>query len=110
QAIAAEEGVMIGLAGHAGDGNMHPSVLFSQVTPELLAKAEIAIDRLTRAGLDMGGTISGEHGIGIHKARYLSWELGDIQIELMKRIKQAFDPKGIMNPGKLWLEGGGGNV
>ena len=107
QAIAAEEGVMIGLAGHAGDGNMHPSVLFSQVTPEILAKAEIAIDRLTRAGLDLGGTISGEHGIGIHKAKYLAWELGDIQIELMKRIKQAFDPKNIMNPGKIWLEGGG---
>jgi len=107
QTIAAEEGVMIGLAGHAGDGNMHPSVLFSQVTPEILAKAEVAIDRLTRAGLELGGTISGEHGIGIHKAKYLAWELGDIQIELMKRIKQAFDPKNIMNPGKIWMEGGG---
>ena len=106
QAIAAAEGVMIGLAGHAGDGNMHPSVLFPQVTPEALEKSEIAIDKLIRAGLDMGGTISGEHGIGIHKAKYLAWELGDIQIELMKRIKQAFDPKGIMNPGKIWMEDG----
>lgn len=110
QAIAAAEGVMIGLAGHAGDGNMHPSILFPQVTPEAEAKAKIAIDKLIRAGLDMGGTISGEHGIGIHKAEYLSWELGDIQIELMKRIKYAFDPKGIMNPGKIWMEGGGGNA
>ena len=110
QAIAAAEGVMIGLAGHAGDGNMHPSVLFPQVTPEILAKADIAIDKLIRAGLDMGGTISGEHGIGIHKAKYLAWELGDIQIELMKMIKHAFDPKGIMNPGKIWMEGGDGNA
>ena len=110
QAIAAAEGVMIGLAGHAGDGNMHPSILYPQVTPEAEAKAKIAIDKLIRAGLDMGGTISGEHGIGIHKAEYLSWELGDIQIELMKRIKYAFDPKGIMNPGKIWMEGGGGNA
>ncbi len=110
QAIAAAEGVMIGLAGHAGDGNIHPSVLFPQVTPEVLEKAEIAIDNLIRAGLDMGGTISGEHGIGIHKAKYLAWELGDIQIELMKRIKQAFDPKGIMNPGKIWMEDGDNNA
>ena len=110
QAIAAAEGVMIGLAGHAGDGNMHPSVLFPQVTPEALEKSEIAIDKLIRAGLDMGGTISGEHGIGIHKAKYLAWELGDIQIELMKRIKQAFDPRGIMNPGKIWMEDGDNNA
>lgn len=110
QAIAAEEGVMIGLAGHAGDGNMHPSVLFTEVNPDLLAKAKIAIDRLIRAGLGMGGTISGEHGIGIHKAEYLAWELGATQIELMKRIKHAFDPKGIMNPGKIWMEEGEANV
>jgi glycolate oxidase len=110
QAIAAAEGVMIGLAGHAGDGNMHPSILFPQVTPEAEAKAKIAIDKLIRAGLDLGGTISGEHGIGIHKAEYLSWELGQTQIELMKRIKYAFDPKGIMNPGKIWMEDGDGNA
>ncbi|NLB52211.1 MAG: FAD-binding protein [Syntrophomonadaceae bacterium] len=110
QAIAAAEGVMIGLAGHAGDGNMHPSILFPQVTSEAEAKAKIAIDKLIRAGLDLGGTISGEHGIGIHKAEYLSWELGQTQIELMKRIKYAFDPKGIMNPGKIWMEDGDGNA
>ena len=98
---------MIGLAGHAGDGNMHPSVLFTQITPEILEKADIAVDRLIRAGLDMGGTISGEHGIGIHKSKYLEWELGLVQIELMKGIKKVFDPKGIMNPGKIWMEEGG---
>jgi glycolate oxidase len=101
---------MIGLAGHAGDGNMHPSVLFTEVNPDSLAKSKIAIDRLIQAGLGLGGTISGEHGIGAHKAEYLAWELGDIQIELMKRIKFAFDPKGIMNPGKIWMEEGDGNV
>ncbi len=110
QSISASVGVMIGLAGHAGDGNMHPSVLYSQVTPEAEAKAKIAIDQVIRAGLDLGGTISGEHGIGIHKAEYLEWELGKTQIDLMKRIKQAFDPKNIMNPGKIWLEEGESNV
>lgn len=110
QSIAASIGIMIGLAGHAGDGNMHPSILFPEVTPEAEAKAKVAIDQLIRAGLDLGGTISGEHGIGIHKAEYLAWELGDIQIDLMKRIKYAFDPKGIMNPGKIWMEDGEGNA
>lgn len=110
QSISASVGVMIGLAGHAGDGNMHPSVLFPEVTAEAEAKAKIAIDQVIRAGLDLGGTISGEHGIGIHKAEYLEWELGKIQIELMKRIKHAFDPKNIMNPGKIWLEEGENNA
>lgn len=106
QSISASVGVMIGLAGHAGDGNMHPSILYPEVTPELEAKAKIAIDQVIRAGLDLGGTISGEHGIGIHKAEYLEWELGKTQIDLMKRIKYVFDPKNIMNPGKIWLEEG----
>lgn len=110
QSIAASVGIMIGLAGHAGDGNMHPSILFPEVTPEAEAKAKVAIDKLIRAGLDLGGTISGEHGIGIHKAEYLDWELSDVQIDLMKRIKYAFDPKDIMNPGKIWMEDGEGNA
>ncbi|HZK44101.1 MAG TPA: FAD-linked oxidase C-terminal domain-containing protein [Syntrophomonadaceae bacterium] len=110
QAISSSLGVMIGLAGHAGDGNMHPSILYPEVTPEAEAKAKKAIDQLIRLGLDLGGTISGEHGIGIHKAEYLAWELSDTQIELMKRIKYAFDPKNIMNPGKIWVEEGHENV
>jgi glycolate oxidase len=61
---------------------------------------------MIRRGLELGGTISGEHGIGIHKQEYLAWELDQVQIELMKRIKAAFDPRGIMNPGKIWVEGG----
>ena len=110
QSISASVGVMIGLAGHAGDGNMHPSILYPEVTPEAEAKGKLAIDQLIRAGLDLGGTISGEHGIGIHKAEYLEWELGKTQIDLMKRIKYAFDPKNIMNPGKIWLEEGEDNA
>jgi glycolate oxidase len=108
QEISASTGVPLGASGHAGDGNLHPSVLFFEVSQELEQKAKIAVDQMIRAGLEMGGTISGEHGIGIHKAEYLGWELGDVQIELMKRIKSAFDPKNIMNPGKLWVEGGVG--
>lgn len=110
QNIAANHGVMIGQAGHAGDGNIHPTIMQVQPSPELAVKSKEALDDLIRAGLELGGTISGEHGIGIHKQEYLEWELGAEQIELMKRIKHAFDPRGIMNPGKIWMEGGEAHV
>lgn len=106
QEIAASVGIMIGLAGHAGDGNMHPTVLQTEFNEEIASKAKQAIDQMIRCGLELGGTISGEHGIGIHKQEYLAWELDQAQIDLMKRIKAAFDPRGIMNPGKIWVEGG----
>lgn len=106
QEIAASVGIMIGLAGHAGDGNMHPTVLQTEINDEMAARANKAIELMIRRGLELGGTISGEHGIGIHKQEYLAWELDQVQIELMKRIKAAFDPRGIMNPGKIWVEGG----
>lgn len=106
QAIAAEIGIQIGLAGHAGDGNMHPTILQAEISEEINVKAKLAIDRIISKGLELGGTISGEHGVGVHKQEYLEWEFGSIQVELMKRIKQAFDSKGIMNPGKVWMEGG----
>jgi len=97
--------VLLGMAGHAGDGNMHPSILFPEVDEEAEKEAQSTIERIIRLGLSLGGTISGEHGIGFHKAEFLAWELGDVQIRLLKRIKKAFDPKGIMNPGKIWKDG-----
>jgi len=100
-------GMMVGLGGHAGDGNMHPTIFFlADVTEEKEAKEKQAIEQIVKRGLDMGGTISGEHGIGIHKAEFLELELGRRQIDIMKRIKNAIDPKHIMNPGKIWLNGG----
>jgi glycolate oxidase len=97
--------VILGLAGHAGDGNMHPSILFPEVDAEAEKEAQATIEKVVKLGLSLGGTVSGEHGIGFHKAQFLHWELGEIQIRLLKRIKKAFDPKGIMNPGKLWKDG-----
>jgi glycolate oxidase len=75
-----------------------------QITPEMEQKAEEAIGLMIEKGIELGGTVSGEHGIGLHKSRYLEKELGQVQIDLMKRIKFAFDPNGIMNPGKIWTE------
>jgi len=106
QEISASVGVNIGMGGHAGDGNIHPVVLMMEVSKELDKKADQAIEKIIRKGLELGGTISGEHGIGLHKAKFLALETGAAQIELMKRVKAAFDPKGIMNPGKIWTDGG----
>ncbi len=102
--IGASLGVSTGMSGHAGDGNIHPGVQLMEITPEMEQKAEEAIRLMIEKGIELGGTVSGEHGIGLHKSQYIEKELGKVQIELMKRIKYAFDPKGIMNPGKIWTE------
>jgi glycolate oxidase len=107
QEIASRCAIGIGLAGHAGDGNMHPTILQGDLSAETLSKAKTAIDQMIIKGLELQGTISGEHGIGLHKQEYLEWELGTKQIELLKRIKKAFDPNNLMNPGKIWNKGGG---
>jgi len=104
--IGASLGIPTSISGHAGDGNVHPAVLYPEVTPEMEKKAEEAVRLIIRKGLDLGGTISGEHGIGLHKSQFMEMEFGQEQIALLKRIKYAFDPGGIMNPGKIWPETG----
>jgi glycolate oxidase len=102
--IGVSLGIPTSISGHAGDGNVHPAVLYPEITPEMEKKAEEAVRLIIQKGLDLGGTISGEHGIGLHKSQFLDMEFGKEQIELQKRIKAAFDPRGIMNPGKIWAE------
>lgn len=104
QAIAAKTGVLLGIAGHAGDGNMHPTIMQTEISEEMSVKAEAAIEEIVKAGLDLKGTISGEHGIGIHKNRFLELEHGAVEVGIMKKIKAALDPLNIMNPGKIWTE------
>ncbi|MBP2561812.1 D-lactate dehydrogenase (cytochrome) [Neorhizobium galegae] len=88
------------IIGHVGDGNFHVGYLIKPEIPEELAEAERLAERLYQRAIDMGGTFSGEHGIGISKLKYLRREHGDA-VDMMNAIKAALDPKGIMNPGKL---------
>ncbi len=90
--------------GHAGDGNIHVNIMTDKKNPEEYQTAERAVGEVFSICLDLGGTLSGEHGIGIAKARYIESELGKTGMELMKRIKAVFDPNNILNPGKITPE------
>jgi len=88
--------------GHAGDGNIHVNIMLDKRDKRVLAKAQQAVTLLFEKTVALGGTISGEHGVGLSKAPYLRMELGPVEIDVMKRIKEAFDPNGILNPGKIF--------
>jgi glycolate oxidase len=102
QQIADRTGVEITLSGHGGDGNLHPSLFFDRADEASWHRAEAALAELMRVVLDLGGTITGEHGVGTLKRDYLRWELGDAEIARQLAVKAVFDPRGIMNPGKVF--------
>ena len=99
--IAEKHGVLIGTFGHAGDGNMHPTVVFDRKAPEALARAKEAFDDILHAALALGGTITGEHGVGSLKRGFLGAQLGLETLRLHQAIKSALDPLGLLNPGKV---------
>lgn len=88
--------------GHAGDGNLHPTCLTDERNLEEIERVEQAFEEIFHAAIKLGGTVTGEHGVGIAKAKYLDLKIGPAGMDLMKRVKQAFDPYGIMNPGKIF--------
>src|SRR5690606_15205929 len=90
--------------GHAGDGNLHPTCMTDARDEEELARVEKAFDEIFEAALALGGTITGEHGVGLAKAAQLEWKVGKAGMEVMRGIKKAFDPHGILNPGKMFAE------
>lgn len=100
--IAGRHGLTVAVFGHAGDGNLHPNFLVDRRDPDEMRRLEEATAELFRAALDLGGTLSGEHGIGYLKAPYLAWELGEEGLSTMRRLKKALDPAGILNPGLIF--------
>lgn len=91
------------ILGHVGDGNFHCLILVDADNPEEMARAEALNHEIVALGLRLGGTCTGEHGIGLHKMDFLREETGDEAVALMARIKQALDPDGILNPGKIFV-------
>ena len=88
--------------GHAGDGNIHVNIMIDREIPGMDEKAHEAIREIFRAALDLGGTMSGEHGIGLAKQPYMTLELSEAQMGAMKAVKKALDPNNILNPGKMF--------
>ncbi|MDX6253558.1 MAG: glycolate oxidase [Kribbellaceae bacterium] len=101
EAAAAEIDITVGVLGHAGDGNMHPTVVFDATDPEQARRAQVAFDRIMEIGLELGGTITGEHGVGVLKRDWLVQEIGPVAVSVHRAIKAALDPKNILNPGKV---------
>ena len=99
--IALKHGLSIVIFGHAGDGNLHPNILFDRRDKAELARVESAVADLFAAAVALGGTLTGEHGVGVLKRPYLEMAVGPLAVEVMRTVKQALDPKGILNPGKV---------
>ncbi|MFP4649512.1 MAG: FAD-binding oxidoreductase [Desulfobacterales bacterium] len=103
RALGEKTGLTMVSFGHAGDGNIHFNIMYDRSMPEQSVAAGQAVDEIFDYTLELGGTISGEHGVGIAKAPYMDKEIGQGALALMKRIKAAFDPAGILNPGKMHM-------
>lgn len=105
--IAKKYDLLIPVFGHAGDGNLHPNILCDRRDREEIARVREAAREIFEAAVALGGTLSGEHGIGVLKKQFMDLDLGTDALALMRRIKDAIDPEGIMNPGKIFPEPGG---
>jgi glycolate oxidase len=101
EGIASRHGVLVGTFGHAGDGNMHPTIVFDGSDPDAVARARSAFRDIVQAALALDGTITGEHGVGTLKRPLLAAEIGEEGVRVHSMIKHALDPQGILNPGKV---------
>jgi glycolate oxidase len=100
--IALRNNLAIPLFGHIGDGNLHPNILCDLRDPEEMARVQIAGREILEAAISLGGALSGEHGIGTLKRAFLSENLEAASIEMQQRLKWAFDPENLLNPGKVF--------
>ena len=104
EAISKRYDLQIATFGHAGDGNLHPQILYDGYDPEQVRRMEEASADLFKLAIDLDGTLTGEHGIGLAKAPYMTLEHDPVAMDVMRNIKKMFDPNNILNPGKMGLE------
>jgi glycolate oxidase len=104
EAIAEKHNIQIATFGHAGDGNLHPQILYDGYDPGQVKRMEAASADLFQLAIDLGGTLTGEHGIGLSKAPYMTLEHDAVAMDVMRSIKRMVDPNNILNPGKMALE------
>jgi glycolate oxidase len=102
--IADKYNLQIATFGHAGDGNLHPQILYDGYNPDEVKRVQDAVADLFQLSIDLNGTLTGEHGIGISKAPFMELEHDSTAMSVMRRIKKTFDPNNILNPGKMALE------
>jgi glycolate oxidase len=102
ETVAVEEGLDIANFGHMGDGNLHPTFLTNERNSEEMERVEKAMEKIFKRTVEVGGTITGEHGVGLAKKPYLKGQFSDFSYVLLKQVKQALDPKGLLNPGKIF--------
>jgi glycolate oxidase len=101
-ATAARFELQIGTFGHMGDGNLHPTFLTDERNADEMKRVHQALDAIVTRTLELGGTITGEHGVGLAKKPWLRQQMGDASYSLMKQVKRALDPNGLLNPGKMF--------
>ncbi|MDQ2582894.1 FAD-binding oxidoreductase [Saccharothrix yanglingensis] len=100
--IAAEVGLRVAVVGHAGDGNMHPTIVYDPSSQDEFARAERAFDEILGLGLALGGTVTGEHGVGKVKREWLAKEIGPVGLRVHRDVKRALDPENLFNPGSMF--------
>jgi glycolate oxidase len=99
---AAAFDLQIGTFGHMGDGNLHPTFLTDERNADEMGRVHRALDAIVHRTLELGGTITGEHGVGLAKKPWLRQQMGDASFDLMRQVKAALDPQGLLNPGKIF--------
>lgn len=100
--ICMKYGLTCATFGHAGDGNVHPNIIFDPEDVDEVARVEKAIEEMYKLAIELGGTVSGEHGVGLEKIKYIKYEIPENKLSIFKEIKKIFDPDNIMNPGKIF--------
>jgi glycolate oxidase len=102
--LAKKYDLKIPTVGHAGDGNLHPTISYDSTNPDEVKRVEQASAELFEKVIELGGTLTGEHGIGLAKAPFMHLEHDPVAMDVMRSIKKSFDPNNILNPGKMALE------